>query len=630
MLYPTADLKPWETPASFVSRLAQLHNIPTARMFCVDMGISFAAIVAGRDSEVGALAKLAGADAAKLRANAIAISETGYTLRGVSLTRQALLRHRVRVCPHCLQDDITSTANAPAASVYYRAPWSLSSIRTCAAHSLPLLELTSSGRAQRHDFAALAAEHLDSVGKLAASTRRREASGLETYLVGRLDGKATTAPWLDAMPFYAAAKACEMLGAVGEFGTTTTLEGLDEDDWHAAGSRGFAIAAGGPPAIDAYLTDLRVSHQKGWLVANGPSAWFGNLYKWLAHYSEDAAYDPLRNLIVTNLIENVPLAPGERLFGQPVTNRKVHSLRTAFLETGLHPSRLRKALAFTGQIQADHADLSDHAVVFDAAATNALLRRLASALTFLELCPYLNANRVQTKLLIDAGHIRPVLEGRDEEVGWRCYARDDVDAFLAALHRDAVLVAVAPAGSYPIQDAAKRACCHSREIVDLIIARKLNWVGRLSATSGYDAVLVDVDEVRKHVRGQELDGLTVSAATKVLRLGSRTVNALIAGDVIATAYQRHPVNRAMVQVIPEKALERFRLRYVSLFALAEELGAHHVKLKRALAERGIHVALAPDQFHASFYLREDIRSVSLSPGELGRTPGRRGPAQPHG
>jgi hypothetical protein len=69
---------------------------------------------------------------------------------------------------------------------------------------------------------------------------------------------------------------------------------------------------------------------------------FGRLYEWLAHESDDAAYEPLRDIIRRHVIETMPLGPGDDVFGREVTVRRLHSVRSASLEMDVHPKRLRK------------------------------------------------------------------------------------------------------------------------------------------------------------------------------------------------------------------------------------------------------------------------------------------------
>ena len=65
-----------------------------------------------------------------------------------------------------------------------------------------------------------------------------------------------------------------------------------------AGAAGFEIAAGGPPAIGAFLTELQHTYPYGRSGLEGPQAVFGRLYQWLEFGAENPAYDPVRAVVV--------------------------------------------------------------------------------------------------------------------------------------------------------------------------------------------------------------------------------------------------------------------------------------------------------------------------------------------
>ena len=610
-LWPTLPFASGETPESYVSRLARANGIESASQFAGDLGIGFQHVLAGRDDALAKVAELAGVAPEALSREACARFGNLWTLRGQTLARDGLTRGIRHVCAACFADDARDSNLPPGSACRGLSTWQVAHLRTCHVHGLAMGPLTvpSAGWIAERDLAARVGPFVDRLEAFALAQAPRKQSPLEAYLSARLDGAASPHRWLDALPFHAAAKACEMVGAVYVFGKMQNLDLLGDADWHKAGAEGYGILVGGPVGIDAFLADLRRSHDRGRAVANGPQAWFGRLYTWLAFNNRDPGYGPLRDLITRHLADNVPLAPGQKVFGGEVAERRVHSLRTAFLETGVHPTRLRKILAFAGHLAADDVG-SDHQVTFNAVATHDLLRRLTGAYTGQDLPSALNAKRVQAKLLVRAGFLKPVVAGADADVGWKCYAREDVEKFLADLSRDAVPVAAAPDGAYPMQDAAKRACCHSSEIVTLILNRRLAWVGRVKGVRGYGAILVDVSEVRRLVRGEELGGVPPSAAYKQLRMNWRSMTALIADGVIRTTIKRHPSHRVPVPVITQEEAERFGRAYVSLFEAARELGVHHMKLKCFLSGLGVEPTLVRERYHASFYLRADVDRVA--------------------
>nr|WP_246389283.1 TniQ family protein [Microvirga mediterraneensis] len=611
-MHPTVRLMPGETPASFVSRLACRNWRPSMRVFCSEMAVPFQGIVDGSPTALGRIAELVGIPSENLLKGAIMREGKAYRAgQEAVLTRLSLRRERVMGCASCLSKDIASSDLPREAAPYGRMIWNLTHIRRCPVHGTPLVELARAKRNNfNHDFARLIEPVIDQIEHMAAASVPASPSRLETYLLERLDGRTSSSRWLDKLPFYAAARTCEMLGAVAVFGRRQNLNHLGDADWIRAGDVGFGIASAGEAAIDVFLTELRVSHQDGWLAANGPQAWFGRVYQWLAFGTSDPAYDELRDIFTRNLVDNTPLGPGNELFGKPVRQRKVHSLRTAFLETGVHPSRLRKILTKTGHLKADQLGKSDHEVVFDAVATADLLRRLSDALTHVELMPYLNANRVQVDILIREGFLRPIVEGTDEEVGWRCYAREDADQFLQTLTAEARDVDAAPEGTFSIPDAAKRANCHSTEIVDLIRQRRLAWVGRLGAVHGYNSILVEDREIRERVRGPELEGYTLNQTYKRLRINSHAVNALIDKGVLKTVVQRHPASRTPLRIVPFAEFKWFQAQYVTLFEAARILGLHPMALKKALVASGVRPVFDPAEMRVTFYEREHVRKVS--------------------
>ena len=168
-----------------------------------------------------------------------------------------------------------------------------------------------------------------------------------------------------------------------------------------------------------------------------------------------------------------------------------------------------------------------------------------------------------------------------------------------------------------IPTAAKRACCHSTEIVDLVLRGDIR-TGRRCGAEGYMAVLVDIAEVRSRVRGKELDGLTVDQVQRCLRINPRTLKMLIADGVLASSVQRHPVHRVPVPVVSQHELDRFRRTYVALFEAATTLGLHHLKLKAALVARGARPAFDPTRIKATIYLRSKVPKAAsdLAPEEI--------------
>lgn len=215
---------------------------------------------------------------------------------------------------------------------------------------------------------------------------------------------------------------------------------------------------------------------------------------------------------------------------------------------------------------------------------------------------YLNAPRVHIRLLAGAGFIRPCVPAKAFAAG-DFYAPADLDAFLGRVLDGAQRVRKPKPGRTTIPAAAKRACCSATEILRLILDRKLAWVGRLAGERGYLSVLVDVEEIKAKTRGPEHDGLTPRQAATALGTADNVVYALIDAGHLATRTVVNPINKCPQTVVMPDEVERFRRKYVSLFALAKERGEHFRAVKKAIEAAGVAPAFDPEKIGARFYRR---------------------------
>jgi len=614
-LFPTLPLGADETPTGYISRLAALHHSPHVRSFCTDLGLPFQAIVDGDENAIKNVAHLTGADYATMTRNTIVRDGTGYRIRGEALTKNAALRTTIRICPKCAADDIAASSLPPELAVQSRLSWNIASIRTCARHNTALAQIAvAEGRNETHDFAQIIRTNFDKLKNLPAV--ERPPSALETYLIDRLDGAAKTQPWLDGLEFHAAARICELIGAVANGGRDINIEEMSEDERYAAGSAGFAIAASGESDIRAFLKTLQDGFPASRGANQGPQAIFGQLYKLLAYSWKDAAFDPIRDIMRRHIIETTPVSPGDTILGKPVEKRVLHSIYTATNEFGAHRKRLRKILAAKNLLPPGYEDKPDNHVLFDASIAQALHEAgVFDGLSLKDIETYTGAGRVQVKLLFDAGILKPVT-GQDENSDTPInisFARKDVDAFLENLQQDAQPVDAAGDGQFNIPQTVKRANCSTIEIIQMILARELDWVGRLPSENIFNSILIDLDEIKRKTRLPELDGLTTEQVCDSMNTTNRVVVALIEHGILQTERRIHPIKRCPIDIVTTTEFERFQATYVTLFELAKERGVHHLQLKAELEGRGIKPALDPELFRATFYNRNSCSVIPSSP-----------------
>lgn len=597
-----------ESVTSTASRNAYLLG-RSVRHFSLDMGFNFQGLVDGEQSTIAMLARRMGVDVEPLAANAITkIGERRYEFRGQALVRASLSRSVLRACPHCLMRDLDERRETQAAlRPFGRTVWLIDSIRTCPEHDLGLIAVSTASRAHRvHDFAVLIQPSLPNLAGLAKEAPARQPSAFERFLLARCDGSSgADAAFLAGLSFYAAARACEMIGAIATHGPRFTADKLSDADWHEAGAVGFDIATGGEDGIRSFLTGLQdrfVMTKGDW----GLRLVFGRLYEWLAYESDDPAYEPLRDIITRHVMETMPVGPGDEIFGREVAVRRLHSVRSAATEFALHPKRLRKVLRAGGHITQEAMVLTDDRILFDAVGVREFLGRVADTISLKQAGEYLNAPRPQEKLLFDAGFIQPVVRGGSEGIHGHAFARRDLDAFLGRLLANATDAGPDNTTLLPIPAAAKRACCSAMEIVALILDGMLSRIGRDRSTSGYLSVLVDPDEVKPFVRGTDIGGLTLREVERALASSTAVVKALVELGHLPSCVRMNPVKRCPQRVVSQVDLDAFTSRYTSLHSLARETGIHFRKLSGMLRRAGIHPAFDPHAVKASFYERKEL------------------------
>lgn len=611
LLLPTLELGRDETPTSFVSRLAVLHHIEGARMLATDLGFAFKDVVDGNPTTLAHLASISGAKPARLIENAVRREVDGWRVRGQLMLKSSMQRTSVRLCPACIAEDLARTASRGDVQVQGRLHWQVVSIRTCHMHDMAIVDAIAAPHAHlAHDFAQLVVPAATRLAALAETAQRRSLSGFEAYLIGRLENAAGSHPWLDSLEFAAAARICEIIGAIVLRGREPKLLRFSDDDWQTAGEAGFSVAAGGPASICAWLSELQASYAYSRAGTEGPQALYGVFYKFLGFQATDAVFDPIRDLVREHIVATMPVGAGEIVLGKTVDRRRLHSVYSASLETRLHPKRLQKLLIGAGVLDEALADANNARQIFGADQLHAVFENERQAISQQQVETYINAGRVHTQLVIDQGFIKP-LPAPDGAASR--YAKADLDRFVARLLEAAEPVEVPRLPICTIPAAAKRANCSAAEIIHMILERKLAWVGRLETTPGYLSVLVDLDEIKRAVRGAPIvDGFTARQLEHELKTTTRVITMLLAHGAFQPVTMTNPVNRCPVQIIPRGQVDAFNAEYVSLTNLAKERGIHFRALSNELAAAGIKPALNRETYGATFFRRTDVGLPALT------------------
>jgi hypothetical protein len=596
-----------ETPPDFASRLSTRACRDDMREFCGDFGIDGRAIINGVADAVGALADLAGVSRDRLLGEAFTRMDTTrrqFLHRDEVFLQSSLVRNRVRMCPACMAEDIERRDCRLPARPHRRSMWLVRGVRTCAEHGMALAEVGKlDGPNAIHDTTRVIADAVPRLASLVDSAVLRTPSRFERYLLRRLDGKEAGS-WLDRLPMYAALHLPLVAGAVAVHGPEVVLEGLDDDEAWRCETAGFDIVDKGVEGIRTFLDDLQAPFRDS-RAAKGPKVLYGRLYDWLAHECRDKAYDPVRDIIVDHSLDTLALGHDDVLFGRKVGARRKHSVRSASLEFGLHPKRMRRMLRRANLTDDNIGGLADNKVTFDAEEAEALLKGLAESVSMEKLRDHLNLPRPHDRGLWERGFIKPMMAGGRTK-GGHAFLRNDLDEFLERMLRNADPTLHGDPGMVPLIAAAKRSCSAVMDVVALVLDGKLSRVGRDTGQTGFLSVLVDAEEVRPLVTGPAYEGHSLREIERLLPAKTAAVKALISKGLLETVTVKNPVTGWMQPIVRKNELERFRREYVSLNTLAHERGEHFARVKKSLVAAGVVPVGDPGELKQTLYRRSDI------------------------
>ena len=367
------DLQDRETAFSFVSRLAAMNGVDTAG-FCTDMGLPFSKVIDGNPEALARLADLSATEVEDLRLwSPLYLGNREHEFRGNRLHAKAIKESTVRGCPACLREDAAAAPGRAEGDMYIRGHWLFRPVTLCLKHHHPLVPLwTEANVSRRYDAFARLAEIAPGVWAGELDKELRAPNPFDEWIEARLAGTPTES-WLDQFDLYAAAHFCELLGrAIWAVRFPKWKKFGPERAWMSF-EMGFRFATQGEATVRDTLMQLQETIGE---PTDGPKKKYGALYDRLAFDLLGEAYAPFRELLRDHIASTWPLGPGDDLMGEPVLERKVHSVRTAARELGMDPRRLRKLLVDVDLVQPAETGRDDQWELFDAKAAQPHLDRI--------------------------------------------------------------------------------------------------------------------------------------------------------------------------------------------------------------------------------------------------------------
>ena len=590
-----------ETATSFTSRLAARNGL-SAPDFCRDFGITFPAVVDSDPYALSVIATLGGVHPDELVAwSPIPAGSRLMNFRGHIFSGKTLRNPELRGCPICLREDAEKSTLPPEQAMAMRGHWVVPHVATCIRHDHPLVPLYRDPHATaRYDNA----QHLASIsaaimgGDLDRS--REDPTSFEDWLDDRLaDGPGHD--WLSGHPLHAASVFCRLLGISRLRLEGLRLDHIAQDSRHALYATGFEIAQRGEDAIRHLLSDLQKLVET---PQDGPKKIFPALYDRLSHdYADNPDYDVFRRILRDHMAATWPLGPGDELMGEPVYERRLHSVTTASQETGVDPRRLRKLLVAAGLL-AEDCGLPDTWAVFDAAEADPIIRDLITLVPAKAFRDIIGATRSQFDLLVADGVLVPALETSETKSVWDPRAGA---AFLAGLLRGAVQLRQPQHSWEHISKSAQRLKISPGVIIRAVLDGRLRRIGNLEGRTGYAAVYVDHDEVARLLGSEAPPGHSIDTFAKSVGVSSPTgLRRLILDGHTPATLAVNPRTKAEQFYITTADAAAFHAKFFTPRSMANTYCRSWQSLRVDLDQEGI-TPFSPDgRDYGRIFLRSEV------------------------
>ena len=158
-----------------------------------------------------------------------------------------------------------------------------------------------------------------------------------------------------------------------------------------------------------------------------------------------------------------------------------------------------------------------------------------------------------------------------------------------------------------IEEARIAARTNAFEVMKLVIDRKVKWKGRIAGRSDFQALLVDVDEVKQLLN----DGVPANTHLKIKEV-AKFVEGLQKDAVrpLCDLHQFHlvtgysPIARRISTLITLQSAEDFRRRFITAGEISRVHGVTPARVMYRLRKAGVATAFDQDLVHCLIYERE--------------------------
>ncbi|TCA18492.1 hypothetical protein E0H68_03385 [Rhizobium leguminosarum bv. viciae] len=571
-----------EHAMSVAARLAAAQGVRLDD-FCRHLGLDLRSIADGRTEAIRDLAYLANVDLGALRNRSVIREDGFYTIGQERLLATNLMRYPNRYCPHCLAEDRATGTGSLKSRPYGRVWWLVSFLSTCDVHDVGLLTVDSpDSRRISSEFSV--SEFDAGVDPNSAPIRGR--TEFERYVDNRLCGKLETDDtFLESLPLHVAGTLCELVGAMDIHGHSFLSVGKTDGDWVALRQAGFHLLYQSRASLKDFFRDVAIERRS----KGGPAAAktvYSHIYRSLKYTLKHPDFDCVRAIFREVSIEELPLGPGEDVFG-PIEFRRWHSLGTASKEFGIRASVLGNMLEAVGVISKYDVRLPANATMIPEPVMTEFARRVSSSLDKVQTRQLLGVSAHIFERLSELKLLAPYVHRRGLRGLTPLYDPRDVEALILRL-RGSSSINPAPEGSADMLDVRAAAGCTLAEIVDLLIKGTLKQVYVDGTKTGIRSIHVDTEEVREILAMRPPNVIQVEYAFRTMGfLGIQDVTRLASEGHLKIVDVPHHSSGKPWTALTAWSIELFEERYVTLAELALRLVTDARRLRRDLEEERV-------------------------------------------
>lgn len=599
----------YETPESFVFRLAAYNCIDSASDLYRLVGTSYEETVDGSASASLRLAKMAGLKPDVYRRYAVRRTNSFAYVNGQKIRSDHLSRMKPRYCPVCVCADIEKGRGPVESRPYQRFWWWYTPMEHCADHgcAMSVSEVRVPGRSSA-DFAAFVRDNVARIRREAAAAKLAPLHAFERYVHRRLVGQEQRVELLDDVPLHVAVTFCDAVGRLSSVGHREAGGTVEDKNRGGYRRHGFDVVSRGKDHFLAYL------HQRARDAANARGITklnkYGAIHARLNENLDNPDWLPLIEMVRKDALATLPLAAGDEILGHVVEERRIHSLHSAHLDYGVHPKTLWKLLQAHDILVGDYGRDSAGTVIFEVATVKPLLERINGSVTkgaILETLdiPLKSLNAMRERGIIRAIKVDPVF-GK----AWPRYVKADLKRVVADIEA-MPLIRKVDDGFRSLETVHFWGKVSVAAVIEKIRQGRVRAV-RTAGLPTIPRVFVHHGDTIAATQLMEHGGISVSQAAKMLHTHVPSINRLLALGYLKGEERLHHVTRRVWTYLEKADIEAFDAKYVSLYEVSKEEGAKIDLLMGALDAAGMEPLFVPGEKEARFYDRAAISEFLMS------------------